>query len=70
MSTSPAPLATPQPLEDPLAYLTCSSILEFKKNTVIYGPDQPSTNLYLIVGGKVKVQRIQDDSGEVLVDIY
>jgi CRP/FNR family transcriptional regulator len=70
MATSPAALITPQPLEDPLAYMTCSSVLEFKKNEIIYGPDQPSTSLYLIVGGKVKVQRIQDDSGEVLVDIY
>jgi CRP-like cAMP-binding protein len=70
MTPSPAALATPQPVEDPLVHLTCSRILEFKKSKVIYGPDQPSTNLYLVVGGKVKVQRMQDDSGEVLVDIY
>ena len=37
---------------------------------MIYGPEQPSTSLYLIVGGKVKVQRIKDHCREVLVDIY
>ena len=60
MATSPAALITPQRIEDPLAHLTCSDVLEYKKDKVIYGPEQPSTSLYLIVGGKVKVQRIKD----------
>jgi CRP/FNR family transcriptional regulator, cyclic AMP receptor protein len=70
MATSLAALAPPQRLEDPLAYLTCSNVLEYAKDKVIYGPDQPSTSLYLVIGGKVKVQRIKDHWGEVLVDIY
>jgi CRP/FNR family cyclic AMP-dependent transcriptional regulator len=70
MATSIATLATLRRLEDPLAYLTCSSVLEYKKDQVIYGPDQPSLSLYLIVGGKVKIQRIKDHWGDVLVDIY
>jgi CRP/FNR family transcriptional regulator len=70
MATSFAALATSKQLEDPLAYLTCSNILEYAKDKVIYGPAQPSTNLYLIVGGKVKVQRVKDECDDVLVDIY
>src|SRR6202048_4507491 len=70
MATSLAPLAAPQCLEDPLAYLTCSNVLEYAKDKVIYGPDQPSTSLYLVIGGKVKVHRIKDQWGEVLGDIY
>ena len=52
MATSPAALITPQRIEDPLAHLTCSDVLEYKKDKVIYGPEQPSTSLYLIVGGR------------------
>lgn len=70
MATSLAALALPQRLEDPLAYLTCSNVLEYPKDKVIYGPDHPSTSLYLVIGGKVKVQRVKDQWGEVLVDIY
>ena len=69
MATSLAALA-PQRLEDPLAYLTCSNMLEYAKDQTIYGPDRPSTSLYLVVNGKVKVHRIKNEWGEVLVDIY
>jgi CRP-like cAMP-binding protein len=69
MATSLAALA-PQRLEDPLAYLTCSNMLEYAKDQTIYGPDHPSTSLYLVVNGKVKVHRIKNQWGEVLVDIY
>lgn len=57
-------------LEDPLAHLPCSSILEFRKGQVIYGQDQPSTSLYLVIDGKVKVCRTADDGHQVMVDIY
>jgi len=70
MATNLAALAASQRLEDPLSYLTCSNVLEYAKDKVIYGPDHPSTNLYLVVGGKVKVHRIKDQLGAVLVDIY
>jgi CRP/FNR family cyclic AMP-dependent transcriptional regulator len=57
-------------LEDPLAYLPCSSILEFRQGQVIYSPEQVSTNLYLVISGTVKVCRIRDDGREVMVDLY
>jgi len=71
MVTSPTTLAVPQKtLEDPLAHLPCSSILEYRKGQVIYSQDQPSSNLYLVINGKVKVCRMADDGRQVVVDIY
>src|SRR5436190_23965517 len=71
MGTSPTISAVPQKqLEDPLAHLPCSSILEYKKGQVIYSQDQPSTSLYLVIDGKVKVCRMADDGRQVVVDIY
>jgi CRP/FNR family transcriptional regulator len=57
-------------LEDPLAHLPCSTILEYKKGQVIYDQDQPSSSIYLVIGGKVKVCRIAEDGRQVVVDIY
>jgi CRP/FNR family cyclic AMP-dependent transcriptional regulator len=59
-----------RPLEDPLAHLTCSTIVEVKKGQTIYNQDQASTNLYLVLDGKVKVSRLADDGHQVVVDIY
>ncbi len=72
MATSPSVVVAPQqkPLEDPLAHLPCSSILEYKKGQAIYNQDQPSTNIYLVIEGKVKVSRLADDGHQVVVDIY
>ena len=71
MATSPLTLALPeQRLEDPLAHLPCSSILEYRRGQVIYDQDQPSTSIYLVIDGKVKVCRMADDGRQVVVDIY
>ena len=72
MSTMSAAPILPQPrvLEDPLAHLPCSTILEYKKGQTIYDHDQPSSSVYLVIGGKVKVCRITDDGRQVVVDIY
>jgi CRP-like cAMP-binding protein len=71
MATSPITISAPQKqLEDPLAHLPCSSILEYRKGQVIYNQDQPSTNIYLVIDGKVKVCRMADDGRQVVVDIY
>ena len=70
MATNPT-LAVPQKqLEDPLAYLSSSSILEYRKGQVIYNQSQPSTNLYLVIEGAVKVCRMAHDGRPVVVDIY
>jgi CRP-like cAMP-binding protein len=69
-----APAPAPEPpgcsQEDALAYLRCSTISVFRKGRVIFGPDQPSTSLYLIIDGRVRVSRLTENGMEVLLDIY
>jgi CRP/FNR family transcriptional regulator len=59
-----------EPLEDPLAYLPCSTIVEYEKGQLIYGRSQLSNSIYLVIDGKVKVCRTADDGRQVVVDIY
>jgi CRP/FNR family cyclic AMP-dependent transcriptional regulator len=70
MASSLTAVAPQKTLEDPLAHLPCSSIVEFKKGQMIYNQDQPSTSIYLVIDGKVKVSRMADDGHQVVVDIY
>ena len=70
MGMSMAPAPQQRPLEDPLAHLPCSTILEYRKGQTIYSQDQPSTSIYLVIDGKVKVCRLADDGRQVVVDIY
>ena len=71
MAISSTTLAVPQKqLEDPLAHLPCSSILEYRKGQVIYGQDQSSSNIYLIIDGKVKVCHLVGDGRQVVIDIF
>jgi CRP-like cAMP-binding protein len=57
-------------LEDPLDHLPCSTILEYRKGMMVYQQDQPSTNLYLVIEGKVKVSRLANDGEHVVIDLY
>jgi CRP/FNR family transcriptional regulator len=70
MTGGPAAVAPQRALEDPLAHLPCSTILEYRRGQVIYNQDQPSTSIYLVIDGKVKVCRLADDGRQVVVDIY
>jgi CRP/FNR family transcriptional regulator, cyclic AMP receptor protein len=70
MGTSIATAPQPRHLEDPLAHLPCSTILEYRKGQTIYSQDQPSTSIYLVIDGKVKVCRQADDGRQVVVDLY
>jgi CRP/FNR family transcriptional regulator, cyclic AMP receptor protein len=63
-------LALHKGLEDPLNYLPCSTILAYRKNQVIYSRDQPSTSIYVVIDGTVKVSRLADDGHLVVVDVY
>ncbi len=69
-SFSPTVAVPQRALEDPLAHLPCSIILEYKKGQSVYNQDQPSTSIYLVISGKVKVCRQADDGRQVVVDIY
>jgi len=70
IAASPAVVAPQRALQDPLAHLPCSTILEYKKGQIIYNQDQPSTSIHLVIDGKVKVCRLADDGRQVVVDIY
>ena len=70
MASSPTAYAPHKSLEDPLAHLPCSTIVEYRKGQTIYNQDQPSTSLYLVIDGKVKVVRLTDDGHQVVVDLY
>ena len=70
MATSSLVVVPQKALEDPLAHLPCSSIVEYRKGQLIYNQDQPSANIYLVIDGKVKVSRLADDGHQVVVDIY
>lgn len=58
------------PLEDPLAYLPCSNVLEYRRGQVIYNQTQPSASLYLVIDGKVRVSQSTSDGKQIVVDIY
>src|SRR5262249_49514523 len=57
-------------IEDPLAYLPCSSIASFRAREVIYNHDQACNKIYLVIEGKVKVSRLVDGKHQVVIDIY
>jgi CRP/FNR family transcriptional regulator len=70
LSSLPATRENRELLEDPLAYLPCSTIVEYSRGQLIYGRSQTSNNIYLVIDGKVKVCRSADDGRQVVVDIY
>jgi CRP/FNR family cyclic AMP-dependent transcriptional regulator len=57
-------------LEDPLSHLPCSTILGFRKKQAIFAQGQPSTSIYLVISGKVKVCRVSESLSEAMLDIY
>lgn len=57
-------------MEDALAYLPCSGIQEFAKGMQIYGPGDSTSNLYLVIDGRVKLSRVNDTGISAVVDIY
>jgi len=55
--------------EDILELLPVSTVETFRKNQVIYAPDQPSTGISLVVAGTVRLSQIADDGYELLLEI-
>jgi len=70
MATSPAVMAPSRPIEDPLAHLARTNVVEYAKGQTIYSQQQPSQAVYLVISGKVKVSRLAGDGRQVVVDIY
>jgi CRP/FNR family transcriptional regulator len=56
-------------IEDVLEHLPVSSITEYGKGRVIYGPESPSNSIYLVVAGKVRLSQVAVDGSEVLLEI-
>ena len=69
-AVAPAPQHRMRPMDDPLAHLPRTAIFEYRKGRTIYGESQPSTGLYLILDGKVKICHTTRDGDQVVVDIY
>jgi CRP/FNR family transcriptional regulator, cyclic AMP receptor protein len=65
----PAVSVKPSTLEDPLDYIPCSAISEYRKGEAIYTHGQSSNGIYLVVKGKVKILRQTSRAG-VVVDVY
>lgn len=59
-----------KPLEDPLAHLPRSTVLEFRKGQIIYHADQPASSIFLVINGRVKVCRQAEPDLPVVIDIY
>jgi CRP-like cAMP-binding protein len=56
-------------IEDVLAHLPMSRIRGCGTGQVIYGPEDPSTSIYLLVAGKVRISQFAANGTEVLLDI-
>lgn len=70
MATSYGASPVQAPREDPLSYLPCSAVQQYRKGAVIYSRTHPSANLSLVIDGKVKVSHLAGEGKEVVVDIY
>src|SRR5690242_20277806 len=70
MASSVTALSDKSQLEDPLAYLPCSSVVAYRRGEMIYNQDQEATNIYLVIDGKDKVSRHADDGHQIVIDIY
>jgi CRP/FNR family cyclic AMP-dependent transcriptional regulator len=70
MASSSIAAAPQKPLEDPLAYLPRSIVMEYRKGEVIYSHDQMCSNLYLVISGTVKITRVSDHGTQVVLDLY
>src|SRR5438477_5532684 len=60
----------PEPVEDILAHIPCSRVLEYKTGDVIYGESEPVGSIFLVIAGVVKVSRHSAAGQETIVDIY
>lgn len=54
---------------DPLEYLPCSEVVEYRKGEVIYGEGQQPTGIYLVIEGRVVITHA-GEYGQVMMDIY
>lgn len=69
MSSTATNITTFSPgTEDPLALLPRTPVRGYKKNEIIYHPEDHSEALYLVIDGRVKVSRLAEGGREVVLD--
>lgn len=56
-------------IEDVLAHLPVSNTKEYDRRQMIYGPDNLTKSIYLVITGSVGISQIAEDGSEVLLDI-
>lgn len=54
---------------DVLDYLPVSGVTEYRKGQTIYGPNERSNSIYLVVAGIVEISQMANDGDEVLLDL-
>jgi len=69
MAASTAPLEKHAQIGDVLEYLPISSTARYRKGERIYGPDDVSKSLYLVVTGTVGISQIAEDGRELLLEL-
>ncbi len=68
MSSMPMNYTTfPGGAEDPLALLPRTPVREYRKGEVIYQPQDRGETLYLVIDGRVKINRWPDSASEVIL---
>jgi CRP-like cAMP-binding protein len=69
MASAAASVAVHPLLEDVLSQLPVSATTWYGKGQMVYGPEDLSKSLYLVVEGNVGISQIAEDGKEVLLEI-
>ena len=69
MASSTTSLKSPRLLEDVLEYLPVSATVTYRTGQRIYGPNDLSKRIYLVLAGTVGISQIAADGREVLLEI-
>ena len=67
---TPSIAISPKILEDPLAYLPHATVHRYPGGQNIYVQNEPSTSIYLVIEGKVKVCCVAENGSQAVIDIY
>lgn len=69
MASATTSYEKPTRIEDILEHLPISIATQCHKGQTIYGPERPSSSLYLVVTGTVGVSQIAEDGRELLLEL-
>src|ERR1700730_11779462 len=66
----PTPKQSTHELEDALVYLPRKGVVEYRRGQVIYDEQHPSSGLYLVAQGRVKVSITIEDGSQTVTGIF